>query len=323
MPGRNWEVFKATWILNCALVVTDFVWGRHIGLVLGLDEVCWVVSRGCLGLLIALGLLFASGNLKIVGTARGRFYRDAALGILWITSLAVFTCGATVLQYLSVSCGASDVADVLISIDETFGIHWPRIYAEVHAREWLDIVLGAAYDSLFLQMALVPFALIIAGKVEHYAEFVVQFMTAALIAVVIATPFPAESAFTHFHVSDVSAIASVSDFSDFRSGKMRELSFGTMQGLVSFPSFHAVLAVLIPYAMRRIKRLFLLFLPLNVLMLASTPVRGGHYLTDVAGGLAVAVVSIWIASRLMRGHSWRESGAVVATDGRSQVASEA
>ncbi|WP_169835030.1 phosphatase PAP2 family protein [Pandoraea oxalativorans] len=322
MPWKTWAVFKATWILNCVLVVVDFAWGRQIGLSLRLSEIWWVASRGCFGLLVAWGLVLVSVNLKLSGTARGRFYHDSALGILWITSLAAFTCGATVLQYLSVSLGAPDISDVLISVDETFGIHWPLIYSAIHSNGALEMALGAAYDSLFLQMVLLPFVLIIAGKVEHYAEFVVQFMIAALIVVIIATPFPAESAFTHYHVSDVGATASVSDFSDFRSGRMRELSFGTMQGLVSFPSFHAVLAVLIPYAARRLKLLFLLFLPLNALMLASTPARGGHYLTDVVGGLAVALVSICMAARFVARQSRNDLGLAIAAGNGSQAASD-
>jgi membrane-associated phospholipid phosphatase len=38
----------------------------------------------------------------------------------------------------------------------------------------------------------------------------------------------------------------------------------------------------------------------NVAMLASTPIDGGHYFSDLLAGVAVAVVSIVVACRLSR-----------------------
>jgi len=64
-----------------------------------------------------------------------------------------------------------------------------------------------------------------------------------------------------------------------------------MKGVIAFPSFHAVLAVLFTYAHRH-SATFAPMAALNAVMLVSIPSEGGHYLVDVFGGIAVAIVAI-------------------------------
>ena len=65
-------------------------------------------------------------------------------------------------------------------------------------------------------------------------------------------------------------------------------------GIITFPSFHAVMGVLFAYSARTIKPLFIVFVPLNILLLLATPPFGGHYLTDVIGGAGVAIFTIYL-----------------------------
>ncbi len=61
--------------------------------------------------------------------------------------------------------------------------------------------------------------------------------------------------------------------------------------MITFPSYHSVMAVLLAYAARGTFLSFL-SLVLNALMLVSVPTEGGHYLTDAIAGIAIAVSSI-------------------------------
>ena len=45
----------------------------------------------------------------------------------------------------------------------------------------------------------------------------------------------------------------------------------------------------------------------NGLMLAATPIDGGHYFIDVFAGLAVAAAAIWLAGLISRRLALRES----------------
>ena len=72
------------------------------------------------------------------------------------------------------------------------------------------------------------------------------------------------------------------------------------RGLITFPSFHAALGVIFARAFWSVPWLRWPALAVNLLMIAATPVNGGHYFVDVAAGGAVACVAIWAAERLQR-----------------------
>jgi hypothetical protein len=85
-----------------------------------------------------------------------------------------------------------------------------------------------------------------------------------------------------------------------REGSLRVLDLATMTGLVTFPSFHAASAAIYLWALWPVKLLRPAAILANGLMLAATPVIGGHYFVDVLAGIAVAAVSIVIAGRICR-----------------------
>lgn len=70
-------------------------------------------------------------------------------------------------------------------------------------------------------------------------------------------------------------------------------------GIVAFPSFHVVLAILSAAALSSIRVLRILVWVIAALICASTLTTGWHYLVDVAAGLAVAAVSILAAQYLL------------------------
>ena len=74
-----------------------------------------------------------------------------------------------------------------------------------------------------------------------------------------------------------------------RNGEMTRISLTQVNGLITFPSFHAALAIILIYASRGVKVLFPAFLVLNLLMLAATPTVGGHYFIDIIAGACVVL----------------------------------
>jgi hypothetical protein len=63
-------------------------------------------------------------------------------------------------------------------------------------------------------------------------------------------------------------------------------------GVVTFPSFHTIMAILFTFACRGIRFLFPAALCLNVTMLISVPHSGDHYLVDMIAGTIVALTAI-------------------------------
>ncbi|MGF6606083.1 membrane-associated phospholipid phosphatase [Paraburkholderia sp. WSM4175] len=73
------------------------------------------------------------------------------------------------------------------------------------------------------------------------------------------------------------------------------------------PSFHTTLAIVFIYALRRMPRLLLFAIPLNVTMILSTPTQGGHYLADVFASLLLSAPTIAALKRCMHLLATRKS----------------
>ncbi len=72
-----------------------------------------------------------------------------------------------------------------------------------------------------------------------------------------------------------------------------------MQGIVTLPSYHTVIAILLIYVYRN-NKFFLSLGVINGLMLLSIPSEGGHYLIDMIMGGMVAALSIVIVKSATR-----------------------
>src|SRR5260370_38906773 len=88
-----------------------------------------------------------------------------------------------------------------------------------------------------------------------------------------------------------------------RNGSLSKFALTDLTGIVAFPSFHTVVAVLLVYVHRPPLRSFVPVAILNALMLVVIPFAGHHYLVDMIAGTSVAAVSILIVHAAMRPRS--------------------
>ena len=88
-------------------------------------------------------------------------------------------------------------------------------------------------------------------------------------------------------------------------------------GIVSFPSFHTIWAVLSSYALWGFRFLRWPSVICAVLIILSTMTTGWHYFADVLGGLILAFVSIEIATHFSIGDKQPPS-----TDTSAQIVME-
>jgi len=85
-----------------------------------------------------------------------------------------------------------------------------------------------------------------------------------------------------------------------RDGSLSRFALLNMAGIVTFPSFHTALAILLVYVHRPPLRSFVPVLILNVVMLVAIPFAGHHYLVDMIAGASVAAISIAIVRLAIR-----------------------
>jgi hypothetical protein len=80
-------------------------------------------------------------------------------------------------------------------------------------------------------------------------------------------------------------------FELLRSGLMKTIDLSSVQGLISIPSYHTVLGILLCWAVRG-TRLCPFAILVNSAMLLATPLVGGHYFLDLVAGATVTVGAV-------------------------------
>jgi membrane-associated phospholipid phosphatase len=120
------------------------------------------------------------------------------------------------------------------------------------------------------------------------------FIFAALVTIAISALLPAEGVWLHygFKLADP-AIMPVSSsswpvFLGLRDGSFRQLMAVGSEGIITFPSLHAALAVILIAAFWPVRAARWPSAVINALMVAATPIDGSHYLIDVLAGVGVA-----------------------------------
>jgi membrane-associated phospholipid phosphatase len=92
-----------------------------------------------------------------------------------------------------------------------------------------------------------------------------------------------------------------------RSGEPFVVDLGNHDGLICFPSFHTILALLAATALWPVRYVRWPSALLAALIVMSTVTTGWHYVTDVVGGFVVTALSLAVARgylRLERAPSW-------------------
>ncbi len=125
---------------------------------------------------------------------------------------------------------------------------------------------------------------------ERLAAFCVRFMLAALITLIVFCFFPAQGTVAGGLPVPEGYETILSELSRLRAAPTFLLE-GMPAGLITFPSFHVVWAVLLTAAFHKTP-IFKLALVINTLMIVSTMTIGMHYVCDVLAGLLVSAVVI-------------------------------
>ena len=85
---------------------------------------------------------------------------------------------------------------------------------------------------------------------------------------------------------------------DLHGGRFHELRLSEMQGLISFPSFHAAGALLVTWALRRCRWwLWGVVALINVGQIDATVMLGLHYAVDLVGTAMLLGLSLWTYRR--------------------------
>jgi hypothetical protein len=250
--------------------------------------------------------------LLAIGFFYGSIRRNAQLAdmALWGALVTAFSIAAASFTYLTATLPFPLVDSELARIDAGLGFSWPAWFHFVNSHPLLKGLFVIVYASLLPECAASIIYFAHRRRNERIAEFLFGALLSILITATISGIVPALGAFVHFGVPGLAEAMYLPHLLALREGTASSFSVNQFQGIITMPSYHTVLAILIIYAYRGCGRLFTLALVLNAVMLLSLPSEGGHYLIDLIAGGAVAAVTIAIISAAARTRWWRQlSGA--------------
>ncbi len=207
-----------------------------------------------------------------------------------------------IFSYLATSWAPPLKDAFLARLDGHFGFNWLTFLTAINDRPLLAHALVMAYGTTSLLTQGVVVWLSMSGRGERLSEFLALLCLSSLGLAVGMLLVPAAGAFVFFeparHLFDNFAASGemwpfLSAFDSLRDGSLTTINVSTVQGVVSFPSFHTMLGIIATYALRDTRVLFIPAVIINGMMIVATLPVGGHYLADVVAGAAVTMAAIY------------------------------
>lgn len=189
----------------------------------------------------------------------------------------------------------------MIWIDRQIGFDWLAIMTALDHWPGVLALLDGTYISFTSQLIATVLVLIIARRTSDLDRFFVTFVCASAIAEIASVLLPT--------LGPMSVLASNANFTNvptlgrttadivlaLREGRLESIDLGAIDGIISFPSLHAAVAVIVPFTLRWSKPLFWPIALFDGMMLVSAVPSGNHYLADIIGGVTVAGLAIFSA----------------------------
>ena len=292
-----------------AFTPEDMLKAALIVAIVAVDAIWMALAGDSFALLSSVRVCLAVGVLLAVAELYRRFRPNPHFVVMvretaW---LLAFSAAAAVLSNLVITLDFPLVDAHLAAFDRALGLDWQAYYATVVGHPALGLVFALLYFAALPFIAFGIIALSMMERTDRAGELVLAAMIGALIAIVISGLWPSSGALAYFRPDPALALHHpIVDldykqaFFDLRVGAWRHFTLDDIRGLIAFPSYHVVLNTVIVLAFRGLWKFFWPVLALNLAMMATAPVEGGHHFVDVIGGVVVAIVATFLASRLQR-----------------------
>jgi PAP2 superfamily len=306
MRFERGELYLLTLIAAAALVSVALALAKGV-----------TVDTGAIAIPVAANFFFI---------AVGQFYRlrrpDPGIAAVATSIGLVMLFGHVfrLLNYLLLPYHVHGTDAFLAQVDAAFGFVWADfVLALARYPDFCDF-LRQVYQSCGWQIAAI---IIVLGKSKHTEE-IVRFSLAlaigAIVTIEVWALFPSSTP-AAFQVlpADVAARLGLVVSPEHGAWLVRtsyeglaHLAPDDLKGIVGFPSYHTVLALLSVWHARKVRVLVLPIIALNLFMLPAILLHGAHNLIDVFGGAAVTIVSVWMTNLICAPRAERQPKAVAA-----------
>lgn len=279
--SRTTKIYLLSWAAIALLSIVTFILAGYRGFTFAAPEASFIA----VAVLILISLLFFSvfGRQSWIAPMIGFL-------ALWLATRPV---GFT-FTYLLASLRLPLIDNTLERFDKALRFDWLIWYHYVNAHAGIKFILFAAYISMSLQIL---FSIIYFSHRRENHRNNEMWWTCAIalvITTIVSGILPAVGTFEYYGVVDTLHGVHLHDLHALRDGTLANFSADHMKGIITLPSYHTVVTILLIYIYRDQGRMLAIMLPLNVVQLVAIPSEGGHYLADIVAGGVVAVLAIWI-----------------------------
>jgi PAP2 superfamily protein len=276
--------FAPEWLALAAIAAADAAWARLIGFHL---------------LVTARDLMVVGGAGALAVLARLLKQKRAALMTEYFCLSLAGTIVFCVMSYLAMASTDGRLWDArFLAADRALGFDWLTLYRWIAAHSGLANVLQLFYASVIAQGLIACVWLGARGQVGDMRGLFRLIFLGSLITCIGAVFFPALGPYKLFAIAGRGAF--LADMQHLLSGRDLTFALSQMTGVVSFPSFHTVLALAYGWSFRRAGAFGAAMVAINVAMLFAIPFFGGHYLVDVLAGAGVFAAALLIVKTLER-----------------------
>jgi len=244
----------------------------------------------------------------------GYFYRISgrsekiASGVFCASIFIFFSACIALFNYLllPISHGPYDL--MLAKWDSFFGYHWPDVMALAAEYPKLTNVMKLAYMSTMVQFALLVAILGLSGRRCDLYVMITSVTITATLTICLWGIFPTTGTTTIYEIpielwNKVNPLVDRNyalELASIVKTGPNVITPTEIRGLVAFPSYHAVLAFTAMYAARNLKLLGPIFFFINLLILPSIFIHGGHHFVDLPAGFLMFALGTYWASKTVK-----------------------
>lgn len=231
--------------------------------------------------------------------------------------LILFSSVISLFNYLLLPLVRAPIDEQLAVIDAFFGYHWPTVMQWAADHPIINLILKISYMTTMFQVTLLIVLLGLTGKLKQLDVLLLSVIISATTAICFWAIFPSMGTTTIHELSPElwATVAPVVDYAyaqDLRHIAVHgpdRIGPYEVRGLIAFPSYHASLAFIAMFASRPFKYLFPFMVVLNIIIIPSVFVHGGHHFVDPFAGFVLFAMSWYIARYYILADRYSDSSA--------------
>jgi len=270
-------------------------------------DVAWVRADGFDADTTAYASLAVLFAVLAGGAAFYEHYRKDAKLAAMLTGTAFLlgmSAAFSVMNYLLLTVAGHRIDAELAAVDRAMGVDWPAMMAFVAHYPAANVALKVIYLSVLPQVAVLVVAQGLIGKPERIYALCLAVSAGAAISIFTWTLMPAFGAFSVYDVSNLHMSLALDtnyarELTNLLAHGPGRISPTDAKGLIGFPSYHGTLALLVAWYARDLKVIRWFALGINAVVIAATPIQGGHHLVDVLAGFGGAALAVGFANLVM------------------------